>query len=140
MLTLVGKHDTISSFSIFSYVIIPFILGIVGLLILALISNIIYKALGGTGSYEGTVMFISYASAPMVLTWIPILGLIIGIYQLYLNIVGGMIVHKINMWKSAIAVFLPIVLIVLLAIAIAGLIFLFHFLQFLQDYLALHQF
>ena len=48
--------------------------------------------------------FISYASAPTVLTWIPILNLIIAVYELYLYIVGGMIVHNVSMKKSAIII------------------------------------
>ena len=100
MLTLVGMHVPRINFPIFSTVIISPIGGIVCVFILALIFNLLYKALGGTGSYEGTVRFISYASAPVVFTWIPILGLIIGIYQLYLYIVGGMIVHNVSMKKS----------------------------------------
>jgi hypothetical protein len=97
------------------------IFGIIFLFIVAAISNFIYNMLGGTGSYEGTLRFMSYASAPMVLSWIPLLGLIAGIYGLYLNIVGGTYVHNVSMGKSAIAVLLPAILIVIVFIVIAGL-------------------
>ncbi len=61
------------------------ILGIIGLFIGAAIFYVIYKILGGTGSYEGTVRFVSYASAPAVLSWIPLIGLVAGFtgYILY---------------------------------------------------------
>lgn len=87
------------------------IMGIIFLFIGAAIFYIIYKVLGGSGSYEGTVRFLSYASAVMVVSWIPLIGLVFGFYQLYLYIVGGMIVHNVSMAKSAIAVLLPTFLI-----------------------------
>jgi len=77
--------------------------------------------LGGTGSYEGTVRVISYATAVLALSWIPLLGLLASIYGLYLYIVGGMTVHNVSMGKSAVAVLLPIVLIFILAMLVASL-------------------
>jgi hypothetical protein len=90
------------------------ILGVIGIFIGSAIFYVVYRILGGTGSYEGTVRFTSYASAPVVLYWIPLLGLVAEIYGLYLDIVGGSFVHKISMGKSAIAVLLPTILIFLL--------------------------
>ncbi len=79
--------------------------------------------LGGTGSYEGTVRFISYATAVLLLSWIPIISWVIGIYGIYLYIVGGMYVHNVSMARSAIAVLLPALLMILLmAIVIASLL------------------
>jgi hypothetical protein len=105
MLTLIDMRYSRPDVSIFWPVILAPISGIVGVFILALIFNLLYKVLGGTGNFNGTVKFLSYASAPGVLTWIPI-GLIIGIYELYLYIVGGMIVHNVSMKKSTIIVLL----------------------------------
>ena len=117
-----GMHGRGFSFlTLIGLVIATPILGIIGLFIGAAIFYVIYKLLGGTGSYEGTVRFASYASAPAVLSWVPLLGLIAGIYGLYLYIVGGSFVHKVSMGKSAIAVLLPTILIILLAMIIAGL-------------------
>jgi hypothetical protein len=128
MLTLGNMQSSGNNFSIFSYVIVSFVFGIVSIFILALIFYLIYRVLGGTGSYEGTVRFISYAYAPAVLVWIPLLGFIAGIYELYLFIVGGMIVHNVSMIKSVIAVLLPIVLIFLLAlVAFIGIASMFIF-------------
>ncbi|WP_269850977.1 YIP1 family protein [Methanosarcina horonobensis] len=79
--------------------------------------------LGGKGSYEGTVRFISYATAVMLLSWIPFIGWIFGFYGIYLYILGGMIVHDVSMVKSAIAVLLPtflIILIVIIMVVLAG--------------------
>ncbi|AKJ38487.1 YIP1 family protein [Methanosarcina barkeri] len=86
---------------------------------------IIYKILGGTGSYEGTVRFISYATAVLVLSWIPIVGWIAGIYGIYLYIVGGMHVHDVSMARSVIAVLLPTLLIILLMVIFMAWLFAF---------------
>ena len=106
-------------------VIMAPIAGIISILIGAAIIYVIYKILGGTGTYEGTVRFVSYANAVMVIYWIPIIGWIFGLYEIYLYIVGGMFVHNVSMGKSAIAVLLPTILVFLLVIIIAVLAGLF---------------
>lgn len=106
MLSLIDLRYSKPSLSIFWLVILAPISGIIGVFILALIFNFLYKVFGGTGNYNGTVRFLSYASATAVLTWIPFIGQIIGIYQFYLYIVGGMIVHNVSMKKSTIIVLL----------------------------------
>lgn len=106
---------------IFIYILVAPILNIIFTFITAAVQYPIYKIFGGTGSYEGTVRVRSYSAAVMVLSWIPILGLILSIYSLYLNIVGGMIVHKVSMGKSTVAVLISIVLFAIVAFA-AGLI------------------
>jgi len=102
------------------------VLGIVGIFIGGLLLHICFKIVGGSGSYEGTVRTVSYASAISAVSWIPIVGWIIGLYAIYLNIVGGTFVHDLTMGKSAIAVFIPIIILVMLGIllfaAIAALI------------------
>ncbi|MGB9940884.1 YIP1 family protein [Methanosarcina sp.] len=118
-----GSAGEFGFFAILMTVIITPIAGIISLFIEAAILYVIYKVLGGTGSYEGTVRFISYATAVLVLTWIPIIGWIVGIYGIYLYIVGGMHVHDVSMARSAIAVFLPVLLgILLMIIIMAGLL------------------
>jgi hypothetical protein len=120
-----GMYGGVREFSFFAVLITLImtpIAGIISLFIEAAILYIIYKVLGGTGSYEGTVRFISYATAVLVLSWIPIIGWIVGIYGIYLYIVGGMYVHNISMARSAIAILLPTLLVILLmAIVMAWL-------------------
>jgi hypothetical protein len=94
-------------------------MGIIFLFIGATIFYIIYKVLGGSGSYEGTVRFISYATAVMAVSWIPLIGWVFGLYEIYLYIVGGMFVHDVSMAKSVIAVLLPTVVIIFLAVIAA---------------------
>lgn len=78
-----GMYGGVREFGFFAVlvtVIIAPIAGIISLFIEAAILYIIYKILGGTGSYEGTLRFISYATAVLVLSWIPVLGWIFEIY------------------------------------------------------------
>lgn len=105
-------------FIIILYVILIPIFGIIFLLIDAALINIIYKILGGTGSYEGTLRFTSYANAVNIISWIPIIGWIFSLYSIYLYIVGGSIVHNVSMWRSTIAITLDFILITLFFVAI----------------------
>jgi len=95
------------------------IVGIISIFIGAAILYVIYKVLGGSGTYEGTVRFISYATAVITVSWIPLIGWIFGFYGIYLYIVGGMVVHDVSMVKSAIAVLLPTFVVILLAVIAA---------------------
>ncbi|AKB16898.1 MULTISPECIES: YIP1 family protein [unclassified Methanosarcina] len=98
------------------------IVGIISIFIGAAIFYVIYRVLGGSGTYEGTVRFISYATAVMVVSWVPLIGWVFGLYGIYLYIVGGMVVHDVSMAKSAIAVLLPTVVIILLVIIMVVLV------------------
>jgi len=119
-----GPHSWNWGFIIYVYMLAIPVLGICFASIKAKVQYPIYKIFGGTGSDEGTFRVIFYTAAVMVLSWIPILGLILSIYSLYLNIVGGMIVHKVSMWKSTVAVLISIVLsaIVMLVLFALGLV------------------
>ena len=90
-----GEVRGLGFFAILMSVIITPIIGIISLFIEAAILYVIYKVLGGSGSYEGTVRFIS------------------------LYIVGGMHVHDVSMLRSAVAIFLPVLLVILLMIIVA---------------------
>ncbi|MEN6328144.1 MAG: YIP1 family protein [Syntrophomonas sp.] len=108
------------STSLMIAIMVP-ITGIISTIIEAAILYLIYKVLGGEGSYEGTLRFICYATAVLLLSWIPLIGWIFGFYGIYLYIVGGMNVHNISMARSAIAVLLPTFLVILLVIIVAVL-------------------
>ena len=104
----------ISLGSAFFMVVVMPILGIIGLFISGVILYICFKIVGGSGSYEGTVRIVSYASAVNAVSWIPIIGQIIALYAIYLGIVGGTFVHDITTLRSAIAIFIPIIVIVII--------------------------
>jgi hypothetical protein len=95
-----------SDFSIISYMIELFFMPLAGIFIGSLILNLVYTAFGGTGSYEGTVRFMSYGYAIQLISWIPLLNLIALIYAIYIVIVGGSFVHNVSMGRSALVVLL----------------------------------
>ena len=112
--------------SIVSTLVSAVIGGIVGLFIFGIILYIFFRIFGGSGGYEGTVRILSYSSAAQVFAWIPVIGWIIGLYGIWLNIVGGKHVHNLTTVKSAIAVLLPLVIlgviiVMLMAVIIAGI-------------------
>jgi hypothetical protein len=115
-----GSNQEFGLGSLIVTVIMTPIGGIIGIFIGAAILYIVFKILGGDGTYEGTVRFVSYATAVLVLSWIPIIGWVMGIYGIYLQIVGGMHVHNVSMIKSAIAVLLPAILLFILVVIILG--------------------
>ncbi|MCQ1536446.1 hypothetical protein FTO70_12340 [Methanosarcina sp. KYL-1] len=110
-----------SFFMVPAAVIITPIFGVISLFIEAAILHVIFKVLGGSGTYEGTVRFIAYATAILLLSWIPFIGWIFGLYGIYLYIVGGSFVHNVSMGRAAIAVLLPTVLLLLLVVVLAVL-------------------
>jgi len=105
-----------------SDIIMTPILGIIGLFIVGAILFVLFKIVGGSGSYEGTVRILSYSSAVSLLAWIPLVGIFAGLYGLYLDIVGGKFVHNISTARSAIAVLIPIVLLIILVVILAVVI------------------
>lgn len=94
-----------ASIAVLAALLMP-IVGIIFLLIGAVILHIIFKIFGGTGTYKDTIKLISYSTAVIVLSWIPFVGLILGIYGIYLCIVGGTFINNFSMGKSAISVLL----------------------------------
>jgi hypothetical protein len=92
------------------------IIGIIWLFIIGAILYVCFKIVGGSGSYEGTVRMLSYVSAVNAVVWIPIIGQIIGLYAIYLWIVGGTFVHNITTMRSVIAILIPIVVMTIIAV------------------------
>jgi hypothetical protein len=122
----VGSSEFSFSMLLATVIMTP-ISGIIYLLIVGAIFYICYKVLGGTGSYEGTVRFMSYASAIVVVSWIPLLNLVAWVYGIYLYVVGGTFVHRVSMGKSVLAILLPYILVILLAIVLTAVIAFFVF-------------
>lgn len=92
--------------------------------IVALIYHTLLKIVGGNGSYESTFRVIAYSSAPSLFSWIPLVGLITGIYQLYINLVGYSKVHNISDTKALIVLLIPIIIfsiIIIIVIVVVGL-------------------
>jgi hypothetical protein len=114
--------------SVFTGALFGALFGVIGLLIYALIVYAICKAQGGTGTFEIQVALLGTFVPPLLLIstllgQIPVLGgiigLVLGIYQMYLYIVATQAAQNVTMGKAALAVLLP-GLLVLCCIVIFG--------------------
>jgi len=107
LLTIYGSESRYSDFGILSALLGAILLAIfASLILLAPIANFFYKATGGTGNLEGTLRLSLYASAALIFPAVPLIAPVALIYELYLLIVGGTIVHTVSMNKSMRIIFL----------------------------------
>jgi len=129
--SIMGTSTTIATkitiMSVISDIIVIPIIGIIGLFVSGVILFILFKIVGGSGSYEGTVRILSYSSAVSLLAWIPLVGILAVLYGIFLDIIGGKSVHNISTLRSAIAVLLPFVLAIVLTMVLAAVIAAFVF-------------
>jgi hypothetical protein len=114
----------------FSSILFIPVIGVIGLFIGALILHIFFKILGGKGTYDGTFRILAYASATAVFIWIPFVGILAGLYMIYVVVIGGTKVHKISTLKSVVAVVMPVVIGIVI---IVGLIFVISFFSISSD-------
>lgn len=70
-----------------------------------------------SGGYRGTVRVLCYAAGPVVFGIVPILGnLVATVWWVVLAIVGLRNVHRTETWKAAVAVLVPVALLMLITI------------------------
>ena len=62
------------------------------------------RLLGGRGSYEATFRVVCYASAVNLFTWVPLVGLLAQLYEIYLAALGLSVVHRIGIGRAFVAV------------------------------------
>jgi len=107
-----------------SYIVI-LIIGFIGLFIGGGILHIFFRILGGTGTYEGTVRLIAYASAAMALSGIPFVVFFAGLYMIFMAVIGGIKVHKVSPVRSMIVVVIPTLIVAVLVVVLVAAIALF---------------
>ncbi|KKH45217.1 hypothetical protein EO95_18620 [Methanosarcina sp. 1.H.T.1A.1] len=83
------------------------------------ILHILFRLVGGTGSYQGTYRLVAYAEAPGIFDSVPVFHSII--YTPYLQTIGGKHVHNISTKRAAVAVLLPILLFLIGIFMLIGL-------------------
>ncbi|QQG39467.1 MAG: YIP1 family protein [Candidatus Aenigmatarchaeota archaeon] len=89
--------------------------GLVGLFLGSGVIQVVMGFLGGKGTYEGTVRVFGSTSATQLLTWIPLVGILAGLYGIYLNVVGLAQVHGVSKLKAFAGLVIPIVVLIILA-------------------------
>jgi hypothetical protein len=77
----------------------------------------------GKGGYEGVFRAVAYAGVVNLLTWIPIVGLLAGLYGLYLQIVGLEKVHKITAGQAVVTVLIAFAIYLIFGLVVGGVFF-----------------
>lgn len=77
------------------------------------------KALGGKGTFEATFRVFAYSSCLQLLYWIPLVGLVVGLYGLVLAYLGIKKVHELSPVKSGAIVLVTGVLAAIVAVMTA---------------------
>ncbi|MBW2996475.1 YIP1 family protein [Candidatus Woesearchaeota archaeon] len=97
--------------------ILSFIIGIVAFFIMLWIYNLIISWLGGKQGIIRTFQAIIYGLTPVILlSWLPFVNIIATLYSVYLTIIGISKLQQITIKKAAWAYFLPLIIIMLVAI------------------------
>jgi hypothetical protein len=95
--------------------------GAIGLFVVAAIANLLVNSLIGTGrgNYETTFRVVAYSSVTSILSWIPVIGGLAGLYTLYLATVGIREVYQTTTGKSLAVVLISGAIVVVIYMIIA---------------------
>jgi len=80
---------------------------------------IVTKIFRARGSYEAAFRVNAYASAVSLITWLPLIGIFLEVYRIYLIVVGLSAVFSIKMPRALLAVLLTMAVYVMAAAAIS---------------------
>lgn len=97
------------------YVIFGLIFSFIGAAILYFIAQQFFE---GKGAYEGMYRVVAYAGVVNLVTWIPVVGLIAGLYGLYLQIVGVEKVQQITAGQAVVTVLIALAVYIILALIV----------------------
>ena len=110
--------------SLIAIPIYKLIASVIGLFILAGIMHLILVFFGVKKGYEATFRALAYATPIVLLTWIPLIGILALIYGWYLAVVGLSRAHKISQSTAFIATLIPVIILLLLAFLFVGVMLL----------------
>jgi hypothetical protein len=102
---------------------IMFIFGIIGIFISGAIFHIFVYIVGGRKGLSQTIKAVMYGSTPgLLFGWIPIIGIIAGIWSLVLEVLGIRQLHEITTGKAIMAVVIMLVILGLITVILAAVI------------------
>ena len=103
-----------------------YVLSIIITFLSAGITHILAKLIGGAKGFDKTYRLYVYAMTPVLLIgWIPIVSLIGMLYSFYLTMKGLSVVYGMSMRRAAVIVILPILVIFILTVGMAGLAYMY---------------
>ncbi len=91
------------------------------------IVHVFAKLLGGKGDYAATYKALVYASTPTLLFgWIPWVGIIFGLYSLYISLKGISKLHSVSMARAFVIIFLiPALILFVISVILAAITYMF---------------
>ena len=124
--TQVPAKESLGGF-IGSVVLAP-IGGIIGVFVVAGIAHLLVRLVVGArnGGFGATFRVASYASVTSLVSWIPVIGGLLGLYGIYLAVVGIREMHGTTTGKALVVVlfpFLVVLVLALLGLLVAGAVF-----------------
>lgn len=98
--------------------------GTIGLFIVAGIAQLLVTLIiGSTNSgFEATFRAAAYSAVTSLVSWIPVIGTLAGLYGLYLAIVGVREMHQTTTGKAAAVVLIPVAILVVVGFIFAAAI------------------
>ena len=113
-----GLPSVVAPASPVASIILAPIGGAVGILLVALIQQLLVRLIvGATNSgFQATFRVASYTQVTSLVNWIPFIGPLLALYGIYLSIVGIREMHETTTGKAVLVVVLPFVVALLLAL------------------------
>jgi hypothetical protein len=102
--------------------------GAIGVFVIAGIAHVLVMVVVGArnSGFGSTFRVACYASVTSLVSWIPIIGGLLGLYGIYLAVVGIREVHGTTTGKAVLVVLLPVIVVLVLALLgllVAGAVF-----------------
>lgn len=134
---IILSRDFFTVESVFIFIIMIPIIGVIGLFIGSLIFHIFFKILGGNETYEGTLRMLAYASTAPAVFYLMLffaifsglymtsvfVAIISGLYIMFLGVIGGIKVHKMSILNSVIATVVSVVISIVIIFYIIVLLY-----------------
>lgn len=109
-------HDAMNNFSMM------ILSGAITLFAWPAIALLGLKIVKGKGNYKDTLRVKAYTSFVNLVSWIPIIGWIAGVYGMVINIIGLSTIHKISVLRTIGGILLALVIIFGAIMTIAGVV------------------
>ena len=120
---ITGQVDTLLKALVFP---LAFVFGLFVFFLMLLIYHGIITLFGGKQGLLRTFQAFIYGATPaLLLSWIPIVNIIVSFYSMYLNIIGLIQLQKMEKHKAILAYFTPIIIVLVISLILGITIFTF---------------
>ena len=118
---LTGQVDTLLKALVFP---LAFIFGLFIFFFALLVYHYIIRLFGGRQGIIRTFQAFIYGATPaLLLSWIPIVNILVSFYSMYLNIIGLIKLHRMETHKAVIAYFAPAIIILFISLILSLALF-----------------